>query len=144
MTPTYKKVMVTLDGSDTANQALTHAEFLATKFDAELSLFRVVPEIQSLGDVDGEESAQTRQLNEAEEDLNSQAEILKHHVNINMATDVGEPAERIVDYAKKHEIDLIVMTTHGRSGLSRMIYGSVAEQVLHTAPCAILLVRSSV
>ena len=143
MTPRYKRIMVTLDGSATANQAMPHAEFLAKTFGAELSLFRVVPDVPRVGRVGPEDEKQRRNTDDAERDLNSQAEMLRHHLAIKVVTDVGEPAEQIVEYAKQHEVDLIVMTTHGRSGFSRMIYGSVAEQVLHTAPCAILLIRST-
>lgn len=144
MSITYKKVMVALDGSATANQALPHAEFLAKTFKAELSLFRAVPDVDRIGRVGPEDEEQRRQIDDAERDLDSQAEMLRHHLDIQVVTDVGDPADRIVAYAKTHKVDLIVMTTHGRSGLSRMIYGSVAEKVLHTAPCAILLIRSSV
>jgi nucleotide-binding universal stress UspA family protein len=54
---------------------------------------------------------------------------------------VGKPADEIVDYVGKHSFNLIAMTTHGRSGLTRWAYGSVADRVLHTASCPLLLVR---
>lgn len=144
MSTAYKKIMVCLDGSATANEALSHAEFLAKTFGAELSLFRVVLEIDSGRVIGSNDNEQRRLTDDAERDLDSQAEMLRHHLNVQIVTDVGDPAERIVAYAERHHIDLIVMTTHGRSGLSRMIYGSVAEKVLHTAPCAIFLIRSAV
>jgi nucleotide-binding universal stress UspA family protein len=53
----------------------------------------------------------------------------------------GTPAQAITDYAKKAEIDLIVVGTHGRRGLSHMVTGSVAERVVRTAPCPVLSVR---
>src|SRR5690606_4223332 len=53
----------------------------------------------------------------------------------------GHPAEAILAYARDHEIDLIVMGTHGRRGLRRWILGSVTEEVLHEAPCPVLAVR---
>jgi nucleotide-binding universal stress UspA family protein len=53
----------------------------------------------------------------------------------------GPVAEAIVDFAKVNHIDLIVMSTHGRSGLSRWVYGSVAEKVLRGAHCPTLIVR---
>lgn len=53
----------------------------------------------------------------------------------------GSPKVEIVRYARKHEIDLIVLATHGRSGLAHVIIGSVAESVVRTAPCPVLTVR---
>jgi nucleotide-binding universal stress UspA family protein len=53
----------------------------------------------------------------------------------------GSPKVEIVRYARKHEIDLIVLATHGRTGLAHVIIGSVAESVVRTAPCPVLTVR---
>lgn len=54
---------------------------------------------------------------------------------------VGTPAEAIIGYAERHKCDLIVMGTHGRSGLSHLLMGSVAEQVIRKAPCPVMVVR---
>lgn len=56
----------------------------------------------------------------------------------------GQPADVICDFAEDEGVDLIVMTTHGRSGLSRLLMGSVAEHVLRHAPCPVLTVRTPV
>ncbi|MCE9530316.1 MAG: universal stress protein [Planctomycetes bacterium] len=53
----------------------------------------------------------------------------------------GSPKTEIIRYAIKHDIDLIVLSTHGRTGLSHMIMGSVAENVVRTAPCPVLTIR---
>jgi nucleotide-binding universal stress UspA family protein len=53
----------------------------------------------------------------------------------------GPPARTIIDYAREHACDLIVMGTHGRTGLDRVLSGSVAEQVVRGAPCPVLTVR---
>src|SRR5262249_52455930 len=53
----------------------------------------------------------------------------------------GNPVEQIVDYAAEHEIDLIVIATHGRTGLSHIFLGSVAEQIVREAPCPVLTIR---
>jgi nucleotide-binding universal stress UspA family protein len=53
----------------------------------------------------------------------------------------GAPADGILSYAKESQIDLIVMSTHGRTGLARFVFGSVAESVLRQATCPVLLVR---
>jgi universal stress protein A len=54
---------------------------------------------------------------------------------------IGAPAEEIVRYADARDVDLIIMGTHGRSGVAHLLLGSVAEQVVRTAPCPVLLVR---
>ena len=54
----------------------------------------------------------------------------------------GEPAVQIVDLAKENQVDLIVVGTHGRGGLERMLMGSVAEQILRKAPCPVLVVKN--
>jgi nucleotide-binding universal stress UspA family protein len=54
---------------------------------------------------------------------------------------IGSPAEAIVDYAKDHDSDLIAMGTHGRSGFSHLLMGSVAEQVIRRASCPVMVVR---
>jgi nucleotide-binding universal stress UspA family protein len=74
--------------------------------------------------------------------LASVAARLKQH-NLNVSTEHfdGPPAEEIVERARALGISLILMTTHGRSGLGRMVFGSVADSVLRHAPCPVLLVR---
>jgi nucleotide-binding universal stress UspA family protein len=53
----------------------------------------------------------------------------------------GEPISEILDYAKQEEVDLIVMASHGRTGLLRLLMGSIAEGVMREAPCPVLIVR---
>jgi len=141
----YEKILVPLDGSTLATQALPHAEMLAHTLRAELTLFRAVEEVQVATEVIEADQAQQRLVDQAERSLKVLAESLEHQVNKPRAVlDVGEPAQKIIEYAKKHGVDLIVMSTHGRTGLSRLVYGSVAEAVLHTAPCSVLLIRASI
>jgi nucleotide-binding universal stress UspA family protein len=149
MTITYDKIMVTLDGSALAAQALPHALALADMHQAELILFRVVPEAHFLtGYI--EEGAldharrQEHWLDEATQALNEIAADLKLHKHqVTPVVEVGPPAEMIVDYASKNGVSLIVMSTHGRSGLARWVYGSVADKVLRAASCPVLLVRAT-
>lgn len=60
---------------------------------------------------------------------------------VTSATEIGAPARVIVEYAADHDIDLIVMGSHGRSGMSRILLGSVAETVVRRAPCPVTVVR---
>jgi nucleotide-binding universal stress UspA family protein len=69
--------------------------------------------------------------------------LLKRNLSVRTATEEGYPAaEAIIDLARREQIDLIVMSRHGRSGLSRWVHGSVADQILRCAPCPVFLVRA--
>ena len=71
---------------------------------------------------------------------NAQVSLADSCVSIQTAVVAGSVAETIIDYADEHQVDLIVMASHGRSGLSRWLYGSIAEKVLHGANCATLVI----
>lgn len=61
---------------------------------------------------------------------------------VNAVVELGHPAETIIDYAGRHEVDLIVVPTHGRTGMDRFFVGSVAERVVRRAPCPVLVLRA--
>jgi nucleotide-binding universal stress UspA family protein len=71
---------------------------------------------------------------------NLAARLAKRGVKCNVLLEHGAPQERIVETAKRVKADLILMSTHGRTGLSHLMLGSVAERVVRTAPCAVLIV----
>ncbi|MBE7553959.1 MAG: universal stress protein [Anaerolineales bacterium] len=149
MAVTYEKIMVTLDGSTLAAQALPHALALAGMHQAELILFRVVQDNHFLVEYIQEgaldpEKRQEHWLDEASQALHEIAADLKlRKYKVTPVVEVGLPAETIVDYASKNDVSLIVMSTHGRSGVARWVYGSVADKVLRAAPCPVLLVRAT-
>lgn len=66
---------------------------------------------------------------------------LEQRANVMVATPVGLPSAEIIKYARDHQVDLIVMGTHGRGALGHVLLGSVAERVVRKAPCAVLTVR---
>jgi len=61
-------------------------------------------------------------------------------LNVRKVVEVGEPYATLVDWAKKEQVDVIVMSTHGRTGMPRMMLGSVTEKVLRSAPCPVLAI----
>lgn len=144
-----RSVLIPLDGSELAECALPPGLELATRFDCPVTLLRVVDELtgferMQLG-VGGQDLANRLQdgmCHEAERYLEglvaSQAE---GGLSIQKAAAIGPTASRLLDYAEKHNIDLIVMATHGRSGLARWVYGSVTEKVLRSAHCSMLVIR---
>ena len=69
------------------------------------------------------------------------ARLKQHNLNVNTEHFEGPPAEEIVERARALDVSLILMTTHGRSGLARAVFGSVADSVLRHADCPVLMVR---
>ena len=144
----YKHILVPLDGSGFAEVALRHALTLSQCFDSKVTLVRVVVSPFTLVSPDmvlaGAEQQMSSLKEQAELYLNGiKGEICKEGVNCSSIVLEGPVASSIVDYAEKEGIDLIVMTTHGRSGLDRWVFGSVAEKVLRAAPCPVLLIREA-
>ena len=150
MATEYKKILVTLDGSTFASQALPHAETLAALFGAELILFQAVPDASNVAEIlDSNKNfmhVDDRQMNFIDEATQKLGELVSefnlHDIKTTAVVEVGSPAETIIDYAQENEVDLIVMTTHGRSGLARWVYGSVADKVLRAAHCPVFLIRA--
>ena len=147
-----QKILVPLDGSELAEKALPYGEALAQKFEAELILLLVlqaptVPMVTEpygatvlydYSEVDLSEKRKAAQdyLEKIRQKLGEQTVPIRIKILENTSI-----ADGIVDLAREEAIDVIVKTTHGRSGPSRWIYGSVATKVLQNAPCPIFLVR---
>lgn len=79
----------------------------------------------------------------AERYLNDLAEwLIESGISARAVTSIGLPADAIADYATRHGIGLLVVASHGRSGVARWAYGSVAGKLLHAAPAPLLMLRS--
>jgi nucleotide-binding universal stress UspA family protein len=125
----YKRIMVPLDGSDLAQSALPHALELGRALEATLLLF-YVRDPRS-----GSVEAARRYLAFVRDQQALSG------VTIEILVGEGPVAAAIIEAAEQQRIDLIAMATHGRSGMQRVVYGSVAEQVLRSSSRPILLVR---
>ncbi len=138
----FKRILVPLDGSPAAEAILPQATELARLTGAELVLLRVALPDEFPGDLLAE--AQRRTVRDAEIYLHALEQRLKEEgfCVSTMKVRHGHPAEAIVDCAANCAIDLIAMSTHGRTGLRHMVMGSVAEKVLRAAPTPVFLVRS--
>ena len=137
----YEKILVPLDGSELAELALPYAEELSVKLGSEIILLSV------------SESDEVRDYHEHEVYLEQAVEATKHGakrylkmpegiIKVRSAISAGHAAEEIVDYADKHDISLIIMATHGRSGINRWALGSIAEKVVRAGNTPVLLVRA--
>lgn len=143
----FSKILVPLDGSKLAEQALPTALKLATAVGGEIILMRVPQyhEVMTMASVGGEMppvALSGDDSTEAEAYLNELA-LFHQRDNVHFSTRLGDgdPASAIVDIAAAEQVDLIVMSTHGRTGLARWAMGSVAEKVLRAATVPILILR---
>jgi nucleotide-binding universal stress UspA family protein len=141
----YKRVVVPLDGSRLAEGMLRFIVDIAGPLDLEVVLLRVIrvlpPQVT--------ETVRTAVLENVEHNTADALEYLAPLANdlrtrgIRVRTEVrrGEPVDEIVAGAREADADLIAMTTHGRSGLGRLLFGSVAEAVLRQAEIPVFLMR---
>lgn len=141
----YKKILVPLDGSEFSECALNDVKILTSESkNTEVILLRVLeplPEYYMSRRI-GEEFRR-KAIESAEADakdyLTKRANGLKKDgLTVKTAVASGKPADEIMKYALKNKVELIVMTTHGRSGPSRLAFGSVAEKVIRNAQIPVL------
>ncbi|MGI9148800.1 MAG: universal stress protein [Chloroflexota bacterium] len=154
----YEHLLVALDGSQAAEAVLEHAEALARAFGSTLTLLRatvtadaVMAQPATGGPFDNVVGPMLDPMPilQADQDdalgyLNAVAARFKqHNLAVNIEHFEGPPADTIVERARALGASLILMTTHGRSGFGRAVFGSVADAVLRHASCPVLLVRLS-
>lgn len=146
----YKRILVPLDGSELAECVLPHVESIAKGCGVEEVVFlRVTEPFRQLCDYGGCLSQETIDSMDADNKAAAEkylSQVIKgiryDGVSVKPEVIAGKPGESIADYATKNSIDLIAIATHGRSGISRWTWGSVADQVLRSACVAVLMVRA--
>lgn len=145
-----KLILVPLDGSPLAETALPHAIALARATSSGLLLARLVPPISVIEPMGGllDGSSALWELYDEQPKLAKQYlkevfdKLRRYELKISTWITEGMPAEAIPEYAREHpEVVAIAMSTHGRSGLGRWLFGSVAERILHGSPVPLLLLR---
>jgi len=142
----YSKILVPLDGSMLAEKALTYAITLANRFNATLLLLRAVEVPALTGDTPAHEM---EVVANAEEYLGEvKATITNPKLGLHISADrlqtlvvYGNAVQQIVEMAPFEKADLVLMTTHGRSGLSRLVMGNVADHLLHRITVPLMLIR---
>lgn len=144
---TYERILVPLDGSEVSERILPEIEKIADKLKANISIMRVafihpIPaiDITKASDVTKAEVAVVHEAEEyvhmIEEKLKAKGFTVGSHVRYG-----PDAADEILDHTDQYDTDLIMMSTHGRSGVKRWLLGSVAEKVVHHATTPVLLVR---
>lgn len=153
----YKRIVVPLDGSELAEGVLRHASALARRFQGELLLLQVIePLSKAVAEtmptaIEPSGAAAVVTVRAAEEKHQRDREAAVAYLQavrrrlrgVRVSTEVieGTPGEAIVAFARRRRADIVAMCTHGRSGLARLVYGSVADHVLRHSATPLLLVR---
>ena len=139
----YKKILVPTDGSDFAKKAQMHALFLAGACDAEIIAVSVTENNFVNGLPLDDEIYQLNEIlkERSEENLREFDKLNEDDLKITHVIREGSPAKVILEVAKEEDVDLIVMGSSGKSGFDRFIMGSVADKVVNSAKCAVLVVH---
>jgi universal stress protein A len=150
----FKTILCPSDFSERSRHALDYALRFAKNSDGELIITHIIHvpagelmgahELTGVGTIAGSlsfDEARRHALSQLEE---LHASHLERYAKCQLLVDVGDPAQQIVSIAKERNVDLIVTTTHGRTGLSHLIMGSVAEKIIRHAPCPVFVIRAGV
>jgi len=149
----YRKILVPLDGSKLAECALPHAVDMAKAYAAEMVLVSVTEEVEGFRAVsDASQPSEERLVPEAGGKLEEQARkylnrvaqgIAKEGVEVTTEVQFGKPADGIMVAAMLYDCDVIVMSSHGRSGVSKWTHGSVAEKVFRVSHTPVLMIPAA-
>jgi nucleotide-binding universal stress UspA family protein len=134
----YDRILVPLDGSDLAKAIIPRVQTMAAAHGSEVTLLTVLPAAGVLPQTAAQQRDEAEgRLMEAEQELLDAGVKAQHTIRHG-----ADPAAEIVDFAEVNDIDLIAMSTHGRSGVGRWVFGSVASKVLEGSSKPILLIRA--
>ena len=142
----FKRIMIPLDGSELAEAAVDPALAIAESMGAEVVLFRVaqpIPRTQKLAEMpDVYNDVVAATYREAEEYLEDiRGRLAYEQISIEYRPATEGVAQQILDYAAESDVDLIVLSSHGRTGIDRWIHGNVAHKILTGCTCSTLMVR---
>ena len=144
----FQKILVPLDGSKRAERILPHVEALAGKFGAKLVLVSIVEPILSGVSPYGNggyyiaEELERRTAAANAYLANLQETLSAKQLDVKTLVEYGPPVMALQDIAEREKVDLIALASHGRTGLARVFYGSVAAGLLHQADRPLLLIRA--
>ena len=152
------RILVPLDGSDLAELALPYTKKLASRLSSSVYLVRVVPLARQLaassfagsGGVDGMPGLDVKAIDEAVESHLQEAmayieeqgkKLQAEGLSVEWEVRQGAAAEEILECAQTNDIDLIAISTHGRSGLGRLVFGSVCDNVMREAGIPVMVIK---
>ena len=142
-----KNILLATDFSEPSGAALEYAKSLAEAFGASVHVLHVLEDLAAhawttevyVAALPGVHEEMERQARDRLDRLFAPED--RDRFRVKTALRVGSPFVEVIRYAREHDIDLIVMGTHGRGAIAHMLLGSVAERVVRKAPCAVLTVR---
>ncbi|MGB9837512.1 universal stress protein [Methanothermobacter sp.] len=142
----YSKILLPTDGSKHANKAAEHAIWIARESGAEIIALTVMETSSLVGLPADDLIIRLREMleEEASRSLEAVKKLVEESgagVKLTLRTDEGSPAEAILKTVEKEGVDLVVMGTSGKHGLDRFLLGSVAEKVVRSAGCPVLVVH---
>ena len=150
MIQNVKKILAPIDFSPHSMEGMRAAMELAKDVGAEVHLVHIIAPhhtfiplpLATSGEQSRELAREASMLEQAEEELTrfKKDEFGDSKKVLTFAV-VGHPVQKLVDYAKEQAIDLIVMATHGRSGVEHMLLGGTTEKIVRGAPCSVLVIR---
>lgn len=145
----YKKILVPLDGSPQAECVIPHLETIAKTGVKDIELISVVEpiEIPTRGRIaineDDLKQIALELRSDAHKYLDQVAKRLtRAGIKVHPIILTGKPAESLIDYIGSNNVDLVIMATHGRSGITRLVWGSIAEKVVRSVDVPVLLVKN--
>jgi universal stress protein A len=146
----YKRILVPIDFSEHSKKTVSYAIRFASRFNATVQLLHVF-EIPDYAATSYERRQQTcdqikSQVDAAEQDARENLTAFENHllnvgVNVEAYLRVGYPFDEIVQMANHFDVDLIIIGSHGYTGITRLLVGSTAERVVERAPCPVLVVK---
>jgi len=138
-----KKVLMPVDFSDASLYALTYAKAIAEKFDAKLYLYHCMTDINAYISYIPSFPTEEAVKNLRDESMKEMEHIINKYSlkNVETVIEMGVPADAIVNFAKRNQIDLIVMGAHGKRGLERFMFGSTTERVMRICKIPVLEVK---
>ncbi|MBU0509649.1 universal stress protein [bacterium] len=146
----FKKILCPIDFSEPSHEALKVASELAMKFEAELTVIHAIPDIPKATPPDPAiEATETylqyqRELERDSQRLLSDAvhRFTSHELKVREIIESGDAALIVAKIAEEEDADLVVLSTHGRTGWRRFVFGSVAERIVRHAQCPVLTIQT--
>lgn len=140
-----ERILVPFDGSSLSKRALERAVTMHPE--GRITVLHVIDPVDVVYEVESKGLAEAKkwhdQMSERARELCAEAEAqaADHDCDVSTAIETGSPAREILDYVAEYEIEHIIMGSHGRSGVPRLVLGSVAEQVMRQSPVPVTIVR---
>jgi universal stress protein A len=150
MIQNMKKILAPIDFSELSMEAMRGAIKLANDFSAEVYLVHIIAPhntfiplpLATNAEQSRELAREAAMLQQAEEELKRiKKDEFGDSKKVSTFVAVGQPVEKLVEYARQQEIDLILLATHGRTGAEHFVIGSVTEKLVRYAPCSVLVFR---